>query len=345
MIRSEELIDELVATLHFHNYLKMGSTNIFGGGPMNIVANDHKKDNIQDYIDDLYIDLFFRTESFKPILIPNSWKVQKFTDKGRKYIEGGMELNLSNPFDRYTFLDCISRALSGNYGYLVKMFPDNAFLRDIMVITKKYGPIWYSISLVFGIPNGDEFEQYLNYLYGYKHSKYNPLFRAQDILKYSELYQSVIDEHCYNGLTNIGLYKIGKRQQDYRKIKDLNVFGDYSIEEVLMFYCLLVDKFKLEEDNFLSFIGLFANSEWKTNRVLNKFRKFEIENTDSECLKPFIRDRDLFLRFTSATKSKAVKFKHVLDGVVEIQFFDDTPIRSNCENNTLPLPYLYNELY
>ena len=345
MIRSEELVDELVATLHFHNYLKMESANIFGGGPMTVAANDHKKDNIQDYIDDLYIDFFFRTESFKPILIPNSWKIQKFTDKGKKYVEGGLQLNLSNPFDRYTFLDCISRALSGNDGYLLKMFPGNAFLRDIMVITKKYGPIWYSISLVFGHPNGDEFEQYLNFLYGYKHSKYKPLIRALDILKYSEFFQTVIDKYSYKGLTNIGLYKIEKRQQDYRKIKDLNVFGDYTIEEVLMFYCLLVDKFKLGEDNFLSFIGLFANNDGKTNRVLSEFRKFEIENTNSECLKPFIRERDLFLRFTSATKSKAVKFEHILDGVVEIQFFGDPPLHSICENNTLPLPYLYNELY
>ena len=51
MLRSEEMIDELVATLHFHHYLQMGSSNIFGGGSLNIVANDHKIDNIQGYID------------------------------------------------------------------------------------------------------------------------------------------------------------------------------------------------------------------------------------------------------------------------------------------------------
>ena len=43
--------------------------------------------------------------------------------------------------------------------------------------------------------------------------------------------------------------------------------------------------------------------------------------------------------------SIAVKFGFILNGVVEIQFFEDHPISSIWENNTLPLPFLYNELY
>jgi hypothetical protein len=67
--------------------------------------------------------------------------------------------------------------------------------------------------------------------------------------------------------------------------------------------------------------------------------------TDAESVKPYIRDRDLFLRFTSPTKSKAVKFNPLGNGIAEIQFFKDKPIRTVFSNNSLPLPFLYNELY
>ena len=113
MIRSEELVDELVATLHFHNYLQMESSNIFGGGPLNVVTNDHRKESIQNYIDDLVIDLFFRTHNFKPIIIPKDLKIQRITKDGIINTDGDFELSLNSPYDRYTFLDCLSACMIG----------------------------------------------------------------------------------------------------------------------------------------------------------------------------------------------------------------------------------------
>ena len=63
-----------------------------------------------------------------------------------------------------------------------------------------------------------------------------------------------------------------------------------------------------EEENVLKNIALFANDLEYKKSFLNEFQKFEFENNNKECIEPFIRDRDLFLRFTSTTKSKAVKF-------------------------------------
>ena len=76
MIRSEELIDGLVAYLHFHNYLQVTSDILFVKGPLNVVANYSKKEHIQEYIDDMFIDLFFRTHNFKPIDIPKDWHIR-----------------------------------------------------------------------------------------------------------------------------------------------------------------------------------------------------------------------------------------------------------------------------
>lgn len=343
MLRSEELIDELVATLHFHHYLQMGSTNIFGGGPLNVVANDHKIENIQDYIDDLFIDLFFRTHEFKPIKIPKDWKIQKYTKEGIINCEGGIELYLNSPFDRYTLVDSVANYILSRWGYLNKIFPQNDFLNSIMIISKKYGPIWECPDIKLGMPNGDEFEQYLNNLYGMKHSMYNPINRAQDILYYSEMYQSELHDYCYKGFNNYALLYMSKRQRGYKEIKDIDLFGEYTLEDILMIYSLLVYKFRMEEDSFLSFIGLFINGN--KNTFLNEFKDFEMQTTNIESIKPFIRDRDLFLRFTSPTKSKAVKFNLLGNGIAEIQFFKEEPIQTICSNNSLPLPFLYNELY
>ena len=337
------MIDELVATLHFHGYLQMESSNIYGGAPLNVVANDHKIDNIQEYIDDLYIDLFFRTHEFKPIRIPKDWKIQRYSKDGEEKCEGGIKLCLNSPFDRYTLVSCIANCILGNRGYLNKSVPQNKFLSSIIVDYKKYGPIWECPVIKFEIPKGDEFEQYLNYLYGMKHSMYNPTNRAQDILYYSEMFQSKVYNYCYKNLTNYGLMTISKRQQGYKDIKDIDLFGEYTLEDILMIYCLLVYKFRMEEDSFMSFIGLFANGNKHT--FLHDFRDFEMQVTDAESVKPYIRDRDLFLRFTSPTKSKAVKFNLLGNGIAEIQFFKDKPIRTVFSNNSLPLPFLYNELY
>ena len=161
MLRSEELIDELVATLHFHHYLQMESANIFGGDPLIVVANNHKIENIENYIDDLYIDLFFRTHRFKLIRIPKDWKVQRYTKEGRKICNGDIELNLNNPFDRYTFVDFVSNSILNRWGHLSEMFPQNRFFVDVMVLPKVIGPIWTSPDVKFRMPDGGEFEQYL----------------------------------------------------------------------------------------------------------------------------------------------------------------------------------------
>lgn len=345
MIRSEELIDGLVASLHFHNYLQVTSDVLFVEGPLNVVANDHKKEHIQEYIDDVFIDLFFRTHNFKPIIIPDGWRIRKYSKNGYVETKGPMELNLNNPYDRYTFIDCLSLSLMSNCGDFCQLFPKNRFLNDIMVIDKSFGPIWNSMCLTTDSPYGDEFEQYLFYLYGMMHSKYKPTYRAHDIFAFSNLYFSKLYMHCYEGLTSHGLLAIAQRQNGYREIKDIHTFGEYTNEDIFLIYCLLVDKLKMEEYSFLSQIGIFTRESEDKKCFLNEFKTFELEHTTPDCIKPYIRDRDLFMRFTSSSKSKAVKFSYGQKGYAEIQFFNEKPIPTITVNNSLPLPFLYNEIF
>lgn len=343
MIRSEELIDKLVATLHFHGYIHLMSSDIFGNGPLNLVANESQIKHIQNYIDDIFIDYFFRTHQFKPIIIPKDCAAKQYTKNGIKDIVDELELNLNNPFDRYTFVNCISDFLCN--GYLTKIFHTNSFINDIWFRPRKYGPIWEANALFFKPPYGYELEQYLNYLYDFKHSKYNPQYRANDIIRFSKLYQQELYRYCNEELTGYGQQIICDRQKDYKRIKDLNLFGEYTFEDILFIYCLLVDKFKIEEENVLKNIALFANDLEYKKSFLNEFQKFEFENNNKECIEPFIRDRDLFLRFTSTTKSKAVKFNFLNSTIAEFQFFNEKPIQTTTMGNTLPLPFLYQDMY
>lgn len=90
---------------------------------------------------------------------------------------------------------------------------------------------------------------------------------------------------------------------------------------------------------------MFANDTENKKSFLNEFLKFEFENNNKECIEPFIRDRDLFLRFTSTTKSKAVKFNFPNSTIAEFQFFNEKPIQTTIMGNTLPLPFLYQDIY
>ena len=345
MIRSEELIDGLVASLHFHNYLQVTSDVFFVKGPLNVVANDKKKEHIQEYIDDVFIDFFFRTHKFKPIDIPKDWHIRKYSEKGINEVTGGFTLNLNNPYDRYTFIDCISMGVMNNFSQLKKMFPDNKFISDIIVLSRDYGPFWESLNFEFRSPHFNAFQEYLTYQFDMMHSKYKPIFRAQDILNYSKLYKEELHKYCFDGYTSSEFLRIMKRDIGFKKIRSNHVFGEYALEDIFMIYCLLVDKLKMDEYGFLSTLALYASDNPDEDSFIKEFRRFEFEHCDAECIKPYIRERDLFLRFTEENKSKAVKCNFDGHGYGEIQFFEEKPVSTVCMNNSLPLPYLYNELY
>ncbi len=354
MIVSERLIDELIATLHFHGYFHLMTSDAYGNGPLNLVATQSQKKIIQQYIDDVFIDLFFRTHNFKPIYIPKEWNISRHTQDGRKNTDEVLQLNLNDPLDRCSFVSCISSTLWG--GPFSQLFPNNKFINDIYIKYKKYGPIWECTHLCLKEPHDDGFEQYLDYVYGSEWSKYKPLFRAQELIDYSEIYHSELRFNCNKYISNIIRHHIYQRMDDYQRIKDMNVFGEYTIEDIFIIYCLLVDKLKMDHGYhynrpsdkwmyILTFLGLFAKECKGKQCILNDFLRFENEHQTEECIEPYIRDKDLFLRFTNAEKSKAIKFNYINNSMVELSFFRQKPIRTPYIDNTIPLPFLHDEIY
>ncbi|WP_346699881.1 hypothetical protein [Barnesiella sp. An22] len=110
MIRSSELVDKLVADLHFHKFFYVNEgdnmftdrneflsqaesfissmglekeinvhTDFFHGGS---VINDSKINYIYQYIDDVFLDYFFRTYDFKEIIFPKGFCYEQITPKG-----------------------------------------------------------------------------------------------------------------------------------------------------------------------------------------------------------------------------------------------------------------------
>lgn len=348
MIRSEELLDILIADLHFHHYIVMQEDSIFPkGGPLTIVANKSQKKHIQRYIDDLFIDLFFRTHKFKPIIIHKKWTKSRYSKEGIVDVDNQIfTLDLSNPYDRYTFVDCISSIFGLGINKYISLFSDNQFIDDLGPNFIKYGPIWGAISLELYPPEVNALHLYLNNKYGSKLSKFNPHYRALEIVEYANYHKDSDYSSFYNGYNfpPSVLKTIDKCWNDYIHIKDSDIFGEYTVEDVLMIYSLLVDKFVLKENGLLEFIALFYDPERKGNFV-NEFGKYELENDEYECIEPFVRSKDLFLRFTSETKSRAFTFQYKDSCFAFLKFFEHLPIRTVTRNNTLPLPYLYCELY
>lgn len=367
MIRSEELIDKLVADLHFHNYLFVNEgddiftdrnrfvenvenalscwgldeklnahTDFFHGG--NVISQS-KIDYIYDYIDDVYIDYFFRTHKFHPIIIPQGFCDELFTKTGivhpDKYTE--VVLDLNNIYDRCTFVDLILRLFGLKDSKLYELFPNNHFLNGLQLTNRKF-----CFVIKNEYPYGNELQIYIDEKYKLN-SKFRPILRAKEIVSFNQFYETNKYYFDYEGLTQAWINNYWQKIRDYISIKDNHIFGEYCIEDILMLYALLIDKFILSEENLITFLSPLLDVE-RDKSILNEFKKFENSHTDYKEIEPFIHSKDLYLRFTSRKRSRAFKFERQDDLFETIQLFEQNPIRSLVYNNPMPLPYLYNSL-
>lgn len=367
MIRSQELIDKLVADLHFHNYLFVNECdniftdrnetisnveNIIKSLGLNDNLNAHTDffhgghvvvpstiDHIYDYIDDVYVDYFFRTHNFRPIIIPAGICEEQVTPQGLSCPNKNQEviLNLNDIYDRCTFISFIFKSFGQNETKLCDLFPNNHFLGGFQLNSKKGCFI-----IENEYPYSNELQTYINIKYQLN-SKFKPTLRADEIAAFGLFCDKNRFNFDYDGFSFNWLSNYSKKTTDYYKIKDCHIFGEYSIEDVLMLYALLADKFVLSEEKLTTYLAI--NLEMlKENSILNDFKTFENKHTDYKEIEPFIHSKDLYLRFTSRKNSRAFKFTPH-DRIYEnIQLFDQKPIRSLVYNNPQQLPYLYNSL-
>ena len=218
MIRSEELIDKLIADLHFHNYLEMTGSDIMNQ-KRNVVASKDKIDVIQSYVDDVFIDFFFRSQSFKPIIIPQSFYNKRYTKDGVKPDNTNVELNLNNVYDRYTFVHLINLLFSRSWPLVREISPNNHFLSAFIMKERIFAPYCRCFTPIMEMPYHDVLEQYLDFIYGTRHSLFVPQFRAEAVKKYGLYFQENWLKFTM-GKTNYAMDVLHNRYKDYISIKD-----------------------------------------------------------------------------------------------------------------------------
>lgn len=352
MIRSENLINKLVADLHFHNYMEITGDDIMSNNH-NVVITNSKKQVILDYIDDVFIDYFFRTHSFKPIIIPKGFVEKRYTEQGLVRVNSDISLCLNNIYDRYTFVSFVFQNFCSSSSRLHQQFPQNTFLQNLFADENMHGAASQSSEIKTSHFMAFEYNQFLD-SDSYKMAQTDDWYLQKEfdcqasvpvLIKFNKYRYENFYKFNFEGFTNIGIQVISDIRRDYIKLKDSHLFGDYTIEEILLIYSLLVEKFKFKEDDILTFIPMFVDIEALDNSILGEFNQFERSNTDYKIIEPYIFMKDLYLRFTSPTRTKAFTFKIIDDMFIEIQHFNETPIKSVFFNNPLPLPYLYNQLY
>ena len=342
MIRSEELLDKLIADLHFHNYLEMTSDDLLNQRH-NVVATKDKIDVVQRYINDIFIDYFFRSQTFKPIIVPKTFYAKRYTKEGLVSVDSDIVLNLNEIYDRYTFVHIVNLLFSRSRPNVSGISNNNLFFYGFLLINKVFAPYCRCPTPILQLPYTHSLDQYLDFIYGNRHSLFAPVFKAQAVKEYGLYYQDNWLDFSM-GTTNYSMQILHNRFKDYNRIKSLHTFGEYTLEDILFLYTLLAEKMELQEDNLLSYISLYCESFHDPNNIVNLFDLFEKNHTDYHEIEPFITINDLYLRLTSTEKSKAFKFTPINSDIMEIQQFNNKAIRTIDRDNTLPLPYFYSLL-
>ncbi len=371
MIRDSALIDKLIADLHFHNFLHVvEGDNIFTNVDLTIenlqsvinaigldnkldarkdfyhggnVQTTEKSDYINTYIDDVFIDYFFRTYKFKEIVFPKGLCNEQVTPEGIIHPKEDISLNLNNLYDRCTFANNIFR-LFGTDSILKNHFPNNKFIDFLSINYRTFG-----LHNCCGVLINDEpiskkhLDRFVNKYYP-RHSLERTNRRGQTIKEFVKF----VDKRYYVNFFSTFPKELWSSLQDLEnglsQIRNKKIFGQYTIEEILLIYALLTDKFLLNEDSFLLTLCFCIKSKLLENSILNDFIYFENNNMSSKSIEPYINNKDLYLRFASHTKSKAYTFKPINDVLCQVCLFGKPSVKLVRHSNTMPLPYFYNNI-
>ena len=166
-------------------------------------------------------------------------------------------------------------------------------------------------------------------------------YRGKTIKEFVNFLYANNNYEYYNNVSDSYLFSLYKFEEGFRKIKDSNIFGEYKLKDLLLIYSLLIDKFLLDEDSFLLTLCHCYKMELLENQILNDFIHFEETHSSSKSIEPFIKSKDMYLRFASHTKSKAFSFEPINKVLSRVNLFDKYSVTLLRHSNTMPLPYLY----
>lgn len=326
MLRNSSILYEICTQLKEYRYINQDSNEI-------LTKSQEKR--INDYIDDLSIDLFFRLASFKPIVIKKNDISKRFTPLGMKSIDNSYELNLNSKYDRHTFISVLTHP-----DFLKKKFNNNNFIRNLQIGAKRFSATSSSFVIntnVYTHPYLDAFSREYQYI-KFDNCRSTMVYLLGDFMNNSkcEIKYDIYPNNYFCTLIS-----------DYERIKDCYVFPGITLEYALCIYIILVEKVKLYDSNISSIIAyrLHNSNSDKTN-PLHLFNNFEIR-LNKLFRKDEIDINDASLRFVNPDTSKAFKieFETPYENFVKIKLFNNAPVSDVWFYNTLPLPYLHSKMY
>lgn len=346
MIRDHHLLKELIADLHFHGYFHLMGSDFFSDEKQNLVFIKRQEKAIYKYVDDVFIDYFIRTQVKATIDIPKGITMERLTPQGRESVNNGISLNLCDIYDRCTFVECVSRKDIFRNNEL----STNKFINSLGALESHPSkPLVFKSYILNSCPI-----LYLDDICGRIYAKYDDYVheyidyedRTDSLLAYiANLLKNKNELVNELGFTKFGLMALNERCQAYESIRKSHIFGQYDLEDILFLYCLITEKYHLYTDSLMSFILFCGERNESDDNIMMKFRKFEKEHKDYHEIEPFLNFKDLCLRFTSRSKSKAFSFTYPSDGIhTIIKRFNEPECKIITKSNTLLLPYLYNQL-
>lgn len=320
MLRDTSLLYEIVTSLKENRFINHDNDTL---------VTDSQLKRINGFLDDLTIELFFKYATFKPIIITPEHIDKKYTSHGYVKLTKETELNINNPYDRYTFLKIISHP-----NFFKDIFPSNKCLSNLYCDCKKFG--CYARCFIHK-------PDYIVHPYI---EAFNQEFRAIDFDN-----NRAASLYCFRDfMRNFGKkceYDINEtmffaeRNSDYAAVKNIEVFEGVNLEYVLSIYCILVEKLIINHENMTPLVVFALDKIQDINHPLQLFHNFELKLPQIFNKEKHFDRRDVFLRFVNAEKSRAFNFKfnYPCEDYVLIRLFSEEEVTSVSFYNTLPLPY------
>ena len=329
MYRNTSTIYRLVEALNDCHYIRNQSE---------LVTKDQLH-RVYEYLDDVAIDLFFQNVKLKPLVVTKEDVYRRFTPVGAIKNDENLTLDLSNTFDRATFIECFLHAINNNRSAELK----NSFLASFMMYEKVYCG-GCSFLTGYHLP-----------LYGtlfpvYEFDKQCDFFNLNKITQLCVCKDYYAQEKKLVDIPSFIYYDIPKRHEEfmyeYIKCKDNVAFGNYTWEEAIFVYCLLVEKLNFTyEDNLTGVVTLTLFDDYCQNinksNWYKKFFEFEWDLDDILDPEKDLSISDLFLRFTNLERTKAFNY-HIDDRAPELmtlRLFEGKEVKHLRENNPIPLPF------
>jgi hypothetical protein len=195
------------------------------------VQTTEKSDYINTYLDDVFIDYFFRTYKFKEIIFPKGLCHEQITPEGIVHPKEDISLDLNNLYDRCTFANNIFR-LFGVDSELKNQFPCNKYIKSLSMGQRIFGLQSWCFVLINDEPI---YKMYLdtfinNYYPG--HSLERTDHRGQTIKEFVKFVYGKYHTDIFSTFPINHLSSLQKFEDGFSQIRDKKIFGQYTIEEI-----------------------------------------------------------------------------------------------------------------